>query len=918
MNELGDSGGFRLSAGNLIPDSGFEPINIRRSWRVMETGRSRGYHWITVDGGGMNSWDLTTTGYLNGASYRLYRIVTADGRPLEFAPGEYPDMAEASHFIRVGEGTVPDAGTPGLPLGGWVDQPGEQRIYLDGPEPEVWDYIFFEKRITDPDPAWSHPRLDGNGHSDAVQETWRPAWGHEESNLRIQRRPHGIEPPPQMRFPGETAYRVSAPEPGPTGVHGPYIFFPENDNPEGNFYGTLEPGRTYRYEAWMRQDGIRAGGQVELGFFSVYEDIAQSFSVGAEWQLHGFTFTAPERPRTDAWHGGPAIRFDGPGTLEIDNIRLFRMDHAEQADDLFVPSPLVLDELMAAQPEGPQKGFIRSLYVMLNNASMPSLLSTHRDADVVYDWYVSVQGADNMALPAFLDYALRTGPTPETRVKPWINISSRAPEEEWAMLMEYLAAPIDPDDPRQLRERPWAALRYRQRGVATPWTEEFPEIMVEFANETWHNGAVESQWDGWHRDGWVHQGGHEFGLWAAFITGYLRENSQWYADAIASGAITLVMGSNYDNYAEQGRPLAPDVGAIGHATYVGPRWETGEEQYSRYNDSGVQATLLGYVGGLDDELDRYRVMREELAAAGHPYRIYGYEGGPSGYSLPGTASEDAVEVAERYGKSQAMAVAALDSWLGAFQMGFSEVSMHAFAQGDYWSSHTPIRNGFRPHPSWLALSMRNRHAVGTMIQAEVSLTPTLTWLGQEEEVVGAYAFRDGSRLSVVLLNRRLDGNPVEVDLRLPAVPRGSSMRYSLDADPRDTNRDEERVQIRTEEIELRRETRVSLPPGSIQIYVVETNLDADQAPPAVPRRPVRESRGGNTRLVWQPVDGAESYVVLLGNRAHFRQDEALREITLSDTSLNLDALGDLESYVRVAAVNAWGRGMPSPAIGPVR
>lgn len=909
VNELGDSGGTQFSAGNLIPDAGFEPFQIRKYWRVVETGSENGYPWINVDRGGLTTWDLVTTGYLNGASYRLYRIVDAQGRPLPLS-AEYLDLSRADRFIRVGEGTVPEAGARNLPHGGFVDEPGEQRIYLDGPAPRVWDYIVFDKRILEPDLAWSHPRLDETGHTDAVAESWRRGWGHEEAEIAIRRRAHVDPTPGAMRFPGDSFYEFDARVRGPVAMHGPYIFFPVNDNPESDWYSTLEPGHSYRYEAWMRGEGLGAGGEVELGFFSMYESISAEFSVTEEWALYGFEFIAPRRPTHDGWHAGPAIRFTGPGKLQLDNVRLFRIDAPEQADDLFVPSPMLLEELLATQPEGGPKGFVRDLYVMLNDASMASLLSPYPDARIVYDWYIAAQGG-SMTLPGFLDYVCRTGDTQATRMKPWLNISTKASEEEWAMLIEFLAAPIDPEDPADVAAKPWAYLRYLERGVATPWTDEFDRIIIEFANETWHNGAVEEQWTGWHRDYWVHHGGYEFGLWAQFIGEYLAEHSPWFAPAREAGKIELLMGSNYGDYAEVGFPLTTHVDAVGHATYVGPRWEVEETPETSMNEQGLRATLFGYVGGLDEEIDSYRVMREELAAAGHHYELYAYEGGPSGYVLPGTADESVVEIGEQYGKSLAMAVATLDSWLGAYQAGFSLMGFHAFTQGEYWSSHTTIRNGFRRHVPWLAMTLLNRYGAGTMIEAEVAGGPTQRWRGDEEELIGAAAFRDGSKVTIFLLSRALEGE-TEVTLRLPAGVRGDAVRYALEGDPRATNRFGQEVSIVEESVRLRQATTVSIPASSIHVYVVNTRLRAAGEPPAAPEPPeVSAASSGGATIAWDSVPGATGYRVYRGSVPHFRVEEAEAVFESTASSFADAAARRGRAHYRVAAVNAWGEGLPS-------
>jgi hypothetical protein len=698
---------------------------------------------------------------------------------------------------------------------------------------------------------------------------------------------------------------------GEAAIHGPYIFFPINDNPEGNWYSTLEPGQTYRYEAWMRQEGLR-DREVELGFFSMYEDIHERFTVDGQWRRYGFEFTAPPRPETDGWHAGPAIRFRGAGTLQVENIRLFRIDAPSQANDLFAPSPMLFDELMEMQPADGEKGMLRAMWVMLNDASMASLLSPYRDAAIVYDWYIAAQGG-SMTLPGLLDYAFRTGENPENRMKPWLNISTKASEAEWAMLMEFLAAPIDPDDPADVAAKPWAYLRFLERGVVTPWTEEFEKITVEFANETWHNGAVEEQWTGWHRAFWVHQGGQEFGLWTQFIGSYLQEHSPWFVDAREQGRIELAMGSNYEDYAERGVPLTEFADAVGHTTYVGPRWEADEAATIQFSNDGLQATLLGYAAGLNEEFDRYRVQRETLAASGHEYRLYAYEGGPSGYTLPGTADDYVVEIGERYGKSQAMAVASLEAWLGAYQAGFSEMGFLSFAQGRFWSSHTPIREGFRRHIPWLAVMLRNRHASGAMIETSVTAAPSMVWNGKDVPLIGAYAFRDGPRLAVFVVSRRIEGETSFL-LVLPEAPIGTATRYAIEGTPEATNRLSEQVEITESAVRLDRETVLQIPAAAIHLYVVDTSLASGSAPPVRPEslrvaRPTGSGRGAH--LLWDPVPEARGYVVYRGSDPHFRVEDAEEIFRVSENEFTDPNGRPGRTYYRVSAVNAWGEGLPN-------
>ncbi len=853
VNEFGDSGGTAYAAGNLIPDAGFEPISIRRLYRVQSRGTVERegvrYHWMQTDGGGITEWDLVTTGFLNGATYRLYRLVDENDLPLPANAG-YLDLSMAQRMVRIGEGRVPEAGEPGLPLGGFVDEPGEKRIYLDGAAPVEWDYIVFEKVILRADPDWSHPRLDDSGHSDQVAETWRPGWGLDEEDLQIERISHdSLESESRKtdvarEFPwqGDSVMSFSSEVAGRLQANGPYIFFPLNQNTEGDWYGTLEPGVRYRYEAWMRSESPVNSTRAVLGFFSMYEGISRQFDISNDWEKYSFTFTAPEAPRFDGWHGGPSISFDGPARLFVDNIRLYPVEDGryspviagarpdsspaensqEPAFD-FAPSRRSMELLLNSQgAEGP-KGVLRSMYVMMNNARMQSLLTPFADSSVTYDWYLAVNGASAMTLPAFLNYAALTGEDPLQRMKPWLNISSRASEEEWAMLIEYLAAPIDPDDPNDVAAKPWAYLRYQLRGTPEPWTDAFDRIFVEFANETWHNGAVESQWQGWAQAYHVHQGSVEFGLWVEYLTGWLSENSPWFTDAIVSGSIRLVMGSNYDDYAERALESVDDpavIAAIGHTTYVGPRWEQGENVIPKLNDQGYQATLLGYIAGLDAEFARYSALRSRAASEDRNYEILGYEGGPSGYALPGQDSDEQREIAEAYGKSLAMGVAAADSWLGARSQGFREMAYHAFTQGTHWSSHTSLRRGLRPHPGWLALTLINRHTGGSMRETTVSNSPMINWAGETLPLLGAYSFENDDSFSVALVNRSLT-ETITTAIDIPEWSGTVITRYALEGDPRATNRFATEVEITESIVDAEAIHDLPLKPGSFVILTFE-------------------------------------------------------------------------------------------------
>jgi len=809
-----------------------------------------------------------------------------------------------------------------------------ERIYLpDGtPALHVGDYLYFTKKVWKIDPSWVHPRvrsLDSGSHL-----SWDTS---NKETIDVTLAPHTVAVPAQMRFAGEGCLKVTSNQTGENTVGGPFIFYPDKkNNGEPTWYGRLEAGKTYRYEAWIREEGME-DPRITLTFGSMYgADVAHTFAVDGEWKLCSFTFTAPAEPTADnIFHDRPVLAWNGRGRFYVDNIRLFRCDSEAEATQLFVPSPWVQEELFKSQPATGRKGMMRSMGVLLNSAPMAKLLTPYADSPVTMDWYQTIGSASNMTLPNFLNYAFLTGSDPATRMRPWLNVSSFSTDEEWAMLCEYLAAPIDPANPADVAAKPWAYLRYQERGVATPWTDEFENIYIEFANETWHNGAVSDQWFGWAKDGWVHGGAKQFGVVANHVLRTLEANSPYYVAAHNAGKLKFVMGSNYSDYAEQAIPGAPLADAIGHTTYVGPRWEVGEAPATVFDDHGVQATLLCYLTDTEPYLDAYRLQREKLHAAGRSFELLGYEGGPSGYSIYSmTAAQE--EIVENYGKSQAMAVAALDAWLDSCQKGFSDQGYLCFGQGYGWTSHSPMCDGYRPHVPWLALTLRNRVATGDMIAADVTQSPTLAWDGVEYPLVGSYAFRDRDTLTVFLLSRKLDGvheghdfgdGHTAVTLVLPADPVGSATLTKLAGNPRESNRfpvsdtDETTLHIAAteESVTLARETVIDLPPGAIYCYKVKTTLPAAAVPPSRAGEPTLARSRAATQISWDVVPGATGYVLYRSGVADFARGVGSEAVPVAGTSYSDPiASGGTTFYYRVAAVNGWGTGLPSfHAVGGV-
>jgi hypothetical protein len=276
---------------------------------------------------------------------------------------------------------------------------------------------------------------------------------------------------------------------------------------------------------------------------------------------------------------------------------------------------------------------------------------------------------------------------------------------------------------------------------------------------------------------------------------------------------------------------------------VGPKWETGDKSGAVFDDHGMQGTLLGFLAGPEESQEKMGQARDALAKSHHAYDLVAYEGGPSGYALPGQDSPEQKLVNEKYGKSLAMAVAAVDSWMRSYRYGWTYQNFLGYGQGLYWNSHTPLWDGLRPSPGWEALALRNRFASGDLMAVEEKSVPTIRWDKQIYPLVGAYALRDGDRWSIIVVSRKLDGKhdghdfadgSTPVTLRLPFTKASKITLHKLTGDPRESNREKLVISPRTEEIPPGAVSdgklvidgqsggvRGGIPPGSILFYIMD-------------------------------------------------------------------------------------------------
>ena len=213
-----------------------------------------------------------------------------------------------------------------------------------------------------------------------------------------------------------------------------------------------------------------------------------------------------------------------------------------------------------------------------------------------------------MTLPQGLMFDLATGKDPQSRMKPWLVLQHVLhSEQDWLGLVEYLAAPYDAkaDSPSPSRGPTNAA---SSAACRTPWTDEFAGIVIEFGNETWHNGHFDD-WLGFRTRSAIWQGGTEYGLFSTYLIQNMKKSPYWKAQGL-DGKIRFCLGGGYGNarldakgkingYGELAMQACPEATLLGHANYVGPKWETGDAARKSFNDRGVQETLLGYVTDME-------------------------------------------------------------------------------------------------------------------------------------------------------------------------------------------------------------------------------------------------------------------------------------------------------------------------------
>ena len=328
----------------------------------------------------------------------------------------------------------------------------------------------------------------------------------------------------------------------------------------------------------------------------------------------------------------------------------------------------------------------------------------------------------------------------------------------------------------------------------------------------------------------MHQGGKEYGLFTRYLIEEMKKSPYWKSEHL-DGKIHFTLGANYDGrvddrgrvrgYGEEAiaeirwrptcRTPTMSVPSGRRARRAATRWTT---PATRSVSGAFGPACAGRRHACTPRTRRSRA-RGRAATASPPTRA-----GRAVTPSRARADPRQVEINEQYGKSLAQAVGALDTWLGSDLLGWSDQCFFSYGQGTHWNSHGVFADGFRPSTGWLAMTLRNRWARGDLVAVEASDVPT-AMRGQEAiPLAGAYAFHNGTRWSIILLSRSL-GETIPVRLQLPFARAKSITLHTLAGNPRDTNREAMRVDLKSETVPAgalnngRLTVKDGLPPGGI-------------------------------------------------------------------------------------------------------
>jgi hypothetical protein len=698
--------------------------------------------------------------------------------------------------------------------------PAEHRGYFfdlagTGPAIEQDDLVILRHRFVQGSRIRMHTDRTWNAYAPFMGHFGLKGYGDEEANGLWSLQPHAPDTP--VTEPGETYLSMTYGQ-----GEAPIIQIANNSGTAQDWYPVLDPSRTYRIEVWMR-----GTADAHVTFEStVYQGRAGQarfkpvpLVLTPQWTRYEIDYRMPVLYDGNV-AGAMRLRFNGTGQADVDNFRIYRAD----------------TPFMELLPEDETR---------LKASGMASL-RTHAFVKTGKDTY----NLEMLTNPGGLNSAARGGNTlPQTLdsvtqvgMDLWLQVEPHFSPEEWLGLVEYLAAPFDPQVD-SAANKPWAAKRVAQ-GRRAPWIDDLGGLTFEVGNETWNRLFAPWTFVAMRDAGTGRKlsRGTVYGLYQEYVLGVMRQSPYW--EALAPKFTSVLGGWNQvKSYGADAALASPSSDILTIASYIGG-WDEKEgpvhptapsfaSVLSHTTQSGVPAAR---------RLGTESIRINQSRTSGRGIELGTYEAGP-GYVLNGLngsrVTPEEVAAQELVMKSHAAGTATLDSFLTRAALGFKIQNYFTYGSGGYWKSHAQWEKGGQSYPSWILLSLFNTELTGDMLAVDTVQAPTrdlAVFLNrpfvQDAPQVALYATRKDDRLSVIAVSRRVPDYPVSGDdgrstvrVTLPITGARSLTRYALSGPYDAHNVDADGVRLETTAEPLPANPGVLeiplLPPGTSVIYVFD-------------------------------------------------------------------------------------------------
>jgi hypothetical protein len=561
--------------------------------------------------------------------------------------------------------------------------------------------------------------------------------------------------------------------------------------------------------------------------------------VTGEWQKFTTTFTPQELYTNSGSVGQMRLYFDGPGTLWVDNFRVYEQE-AEYMD--FLPK-----DYEALEESGLQ--YLRTHSTIKSGWGYTmEMLTNPRGVMGKRGWNGS--NSDHT-----LDSLLTIMETAD--IKPWLQMEMYMTEDEWLGWVEYMAATYDPevDTPES---KPWAYKRYLP-GHTEPWTDAFDDLLFEISNETW-NGLF-SPWTfmGYSmtdsETGMSYGSGTLYGLWQEYVISILRSSEYWTDEV--NDKFEFVLGGwsaqrSSSGYGQSAAAISSNSQHMTLADYNGG-WDEGEPPAEANDETRFKTLAFGVQAAEPRAQDLAEALAEQQESGEADYILGTYEAGP-GYNLNGlngvSMDSEQVEAESQVMKSLIGGTATLDAFLMRATYGFDLQNFFTFSRNrNYWVSHARWYNGGQAYPCWSALSLYNLYAVGDHLLVNCERSPTYDLEETDSRsalddapMTAVYATREDDRFGIFCISRKMDEypyagddgyTPMTVNLPFLLTTNSTITLHKLTGDTRSHNLDSNNVFIVSETIStnkfsqnfvLNQETGADergLPPASVYLYVFD-------------------------------------------------------------------------------------------------